>query len=101
VSAIFGPEFAQAVFRLDPGGWNGPIKSGFGVHLVKVIDLQKTQPLPFAATRSQLMSEWQRVQEQAANEKIMNDLRKKYRIVADDSVKPIIAAELANANATP
>src|SRR5262245_52652694 len=32
----FGPQFAQAVERLSPGSWQGPIESGFGWHLVYV-----------------------------------------------------------------
>ena len=32
----FGPQFAQAVAKLAPGSWQGPIESGFGWHLVFV-----------------------------------------------------------------
>ncbi len=32
----FGPRFAQAVAKLAPGSWQGPIESGFGWHLVFV-----------------------------------------------------------------
>ena len=30
----FGPNFALSVFRLQPGPWQGPIQSGYGLHLV-------------------------------------------------------------------
>ena len=29
-----GPDFARSVFLLKPGPWAGPVKSGYGVHLV-------------------------------------------------------------------
>ena len=32
----FGPGFAEAVAKLAPGSWQGPIESGFGWHLVFV-----------------------------------------------------------------
>jgi len=32
----FGPKFAQALFELIPGSWQGPIESGYGWHLVFV-----------------------------------------------------------------
>ena len=32
----FGPGFAQAVAKLAPGSWQGPIESGYGWHLVFV-----------------------------------------------------------------
>ena len=30
----FGSQFAQAVFKLKPGSWQGPVESGYGWHLV-------------------------------------------------------------------
>ena len=33
---LFGAPFAQAVLALPAGRWSGPIKSGYGLHLVKV-----------------------------------------------------------------
>ncbi len=32
----FGPKFAEAIARLAPGSWQGPVESGFGWHLVFV-----------------------------------------------------------------
>jgi hypothetical protein len=96
VSTVFGPEFAHVVFALEPGRWSGPIKSGFGVHLARVSERQKSQPLQFAAARPQLVAEWQREQEQDANEKFIEELRKKYKIVADESLKSIIEIDLTN-----
>ena len=40
VSNVFGADFARAVFLLKPGSWAGPVKSGYGVHLVGVTDLR-------------------------------------------------------------
>jgi parvulin-like peptidyl-prolyl cis-trans isomerase-like protein len=99
VSTVFGPEFARTIFALEPGSWSGPIRSGFGVHLARISELQKSQPLPYAAARPQLLAEWQREQEQGAYEKFMQELRKKYKIVADDSVKSIIDMDLTNGSA--
>jgi parvulin-like peptidyl-prolyl isomerase len=93
VSAVFGPEFSRSVFALEPDNWTGPIRSGFGLHLVNVTDLRKAQPLTFSAVQPQLVREWQREQGRVANEKFMNELRRKYRIVVDESVKPIIDPE--------
>jgi hypothetical protein len=30
----FGPAFAQSLFELKPGSWQGPIESGYGWHLI-------------------------------------------------------------------
>lgn len=36
VAKDFGPSFARALLALAPGGWQGPIESGYGWHLVWV-----------------------------------------------------------------
>jgi len=36
VASTFGPEFAASVMHLPPGSWQGPIASGYGLHLVYV-----------------------------------------------------------------
>ncbi len=36
VANVFGTQFAKALFLLPPGGWQGPVESGLGWHLVLV-----------------------------------------------------------------
>ena len=36
VAAMFGTRFADALFRLRPGAWQGPVESGLGWHLVRI-----------------------------------------------------------------
>ncbi|MEJ2471806.1 MAG: peptidylprolyl isomerase [Desulfuromonadales bacterium] len=36
ISRQFGQAFTEALFKAEPGGWTGPIRSGFGLHLVYV-----------------------------------------------------------------
>jgi PPIC-type PPIASE domain len=36
VARQFGEEFADAVLTLEPGRWTGPLRSGYGLHLVFV-----------------------------------------------------------------
>lgn len=38
VARVFGADFADTVFALAPGRWHGPVVSGFGLHLVYVLD---------------------------------------------------------------
>lgn len=38
VSRIFGQQFADEIFQLEPGRWTGPVSSGYGLHLVYVTD---------------------------------------------------------------
>lgn len=36
IAAIFGDDFAGQIAELAPGNWQGPLRSGFGLHLVLV-----------------------------------------------------------------
>lgn len=38
VMQLFGSDFAEAVFKMQAGGWHGPVESGYGIHLVYLKD---------------------------------------------------------------
>jgi len=50
----FGQEFAAAVVGLEPGTWSGPIRSGYGLHLVLVRERHAGGALPLTAVRPQV-----------------------------------------------
>lgn len=93
VSAAFGPEFAKKIFALKSGSWNGPLRSGYGFHLIYVEDVQNAKASNLADIRPQLVAEWRRAQEDIANQKFMAGLRKKYQIIPDESVKALVDAQ--------
>ena len=41
----YGEAFGKQLLDLEPGGWAGPLRSGFGLHLV-FVDKRVVQPLP-------------------------------------------------------
>ena len=36
VARMFGQEFTSQLSKVEPGGWTGPVISGYGLHLVRV-----------------------------------------------------------------
>jgi parvulin-like peptidyl-prolyl isomerase len=93
VTNVFGPDFAQAVFALDPGVWSGPVKSGYGVHLVLVTDATMAKQSSFDVIRDEVLKEWRRDREKIANREYIARLRDKYGVKFDDSVKALVGAE--------
>jgi hypothetical protein len=91
VAGVFGAAFAQAVFALEPGNWTGPIESGYGLHLVRVVALRKGETRPLSEVRARVIEEWRREQEKSALERYLAELRKKYNVIIDDTVKPLVA----------
>ena len=38
IERLFGGEFAASIAALDGDGWQGPVRSGYGLHFVKVLE---------------------------------------------------------------
>jgi hypothetical protein len=46
---------------------------------------------PFLEVRERVAEEWRREQEKSAKERYLAELRKKYGLVVDDAIKPLVA----------
>jgi hypothetical protein len=90
IVGAFGSDFAQAVFALRPGAWNGPIASGYGLHLVRVSELTSAKQRDFAEVREQVLERWREQRRLEENEKYFAALLKKYEIVVDEDLKPLL-----------
>lgn len=90
IASQLGLEFARRVFTLEPGGWQGPIESGYGLHLVRVASRQLAQPLEFAEVKHDVLALWRRQHEEQWREQYFATLLKKYDVVVDESVKPLL-----------
>ena len=44
IANVFGDEFADGFLRSSPGKWSGPLKSGYGMHLVFVTEREAGRP---------------------------------------------------------
>ena len=58
VKQMFGDEFASGLAQLKPGVWEGPLHSGYGVHLVLVTERDDSRLPPLAEIRSEVRREW-------------------------------------------
>ena len=92
VAGQFGDEFANAVFALKPGAWQGPFASSFGLHLVRVTEAKPARQLAFSEVEPQVRERWRDEHQRAANEQHYENLMKKYGVVVDESVKPLIGS---------
>jgi len=58
IAKEFGPDFAKAVFQVEPGAWRGPIRSGYGWHLVFVDTLEPGRVPAFEEVAPDVKSAW-------------------------------------------
>jgi parvulin-like peptidyl-prolyl isomerase len=77
----FGPAFAQALFRVQPGSWQGPIESGYGWHLVFVDSLIPSRAPDFAEIEPEVKTAWLADQKAQAWRKAYEAMRAKYTVL--------------------
>jgi hypothetical protein len=90
VAGMFGADFAQSLFAIKPGHWAGPVKSGYGVHLVRVNEVKPAAIQPFEEVRAKVLAEWRHRQENESRAAYTAKLRAKYGVVVDDSVRRLL-----------
>lgn len=55
IESLFGASFAAAVPELEPGSWSAPIRSAYGLHLVRVEARTPAATPPLSAVRNQVL----------------------------------------------
>lgn len=81
LSSSLGQAFAKALPRRETHGWVGPIKSGFGYHLVRVDKYIPGRQQPFEDVKDVLVSVWRSEQENKCLSDFIADLRSQYKVV--------------------
>jgi hypothetical protein len=88
VAKQFGEDFAARLAELPPGRqWQGPIKSGYGLHLVLVSERTEGRLPALAEVRDNVRRECSNSRRLEANEKFYQELLKRYA-VSIDGVEP-------------
>ncbi len=83
ISALFGRDFSEAVSRLEPGVWAGPIKSGYGIHLVRLDARNAGGVRSFEEVADRVRADWGYDQRSKANDAIYRRLLAKYEVVVE------------------
>lgn len=81
LSRDFGTPFAEAVFALPVGAWSAPIKSVYGIHLVRLVQRRVQAPAHFEDIRDKLASEMLNQRIVAARDSAYARLLARYRVV--------------------
>lgn len=83
-SRLFRKAFAKEIFSLDAGNWQGPIDSGYGLHLVRISNKTLAKPADLKLVKDKLRLEWQAEQRNIINEAFYKNLRQRYDIVIEN-----------------
>jgi hypothetical protein len=80
VTKQFGEKFAAKLGGLVPGQWQGPVESGYGMHLVLVTDRTEAHLPALAEVRDVVQREWANARRLEANDKLYQELLKRYTV---------------------
>lgn len=84
VRQTFGSGFADSLFILEPG-WQGPVLSGYGVHLVYVGDRVQSRIPEFPEIRDRLVWDYARERNDRAKAALYEGLRTNYEVEIDEA----------------
>jgi peptidyl-prolyl cis-trans isomerase C len=77
----FGPGFSSELFKLEPGGWRGPVQSGFGWHLVWIDTLEPGRIPSFDEVQADVKSAWTDARYAEIKRAALEEMSARYRVV--------------------
>jgi len=86
VTRLFGEDFASKLFALPVGSWQGPVRSGYGLHLVRIDSKTVARQQELAAVRDKVRNEWFAEQRRTVDKAFYQSLRQRYEIVIKDVI---------------
>jgi hypothetical protein len=92
IARWFGQDFADVLFELEPGPWQGPLRSGLGVHLVRIDSLEPGRAKTLDEARAELERDYLAERRTELEEIAYQRLLSRYKVVieqpaADDRVE--------------
>ncbi|HEU4346089.1 MAG TPA: hypothetical protein VFU31_31450, partial [Candidatus Binatia bacterium] len=85
IDKIFGNGFAAELTKIPLREWQGPIASGYGLHLVKVDEHETSRASRLDAVRQQVKRDWLDARRRQIKEAAFKKLRERYEVVIDES----------------
>jgi hypothetical protein len=79
----FGEKFAGKLGELSPGRWDGPVESGYGVHLVWISERTEGRVPELTEVREAVRREWANTRRLESNEKFYQELLKRYVVTVE------------------
>lgn len=90
IRAQLGDDFASALIDLDEGSWQGPIRSGFGLHLVRIMSRQDSSIPELPEVAGQVVADMQYEARSAAREQLYQEIAQNYQILVDRDVNEML-----------
>jgi hypothetical protein len=88
LDGVFGAGFFDELTQLQTDVWAGPVESGYGVHLVRIVDGVPARVPPLDEVRDAILRDWKSEKTVELREQIYARLRSRYDVVLPDGAAP-------------
>jgi len=85
IESTFGAGIFDALKAAEAGKWIGPVRSGYGVHLVRTTDNKPGALAEFASVRDKVLFDWHRTQSYDLAEAQYEIMKARYVVVIPDA----------------
>ena len=86
IASTFGRGFRDAVLSLPVGRWEGPVESGFGLHLVKITRREESEIPELSKVLRRVVADMQYEGRKAAEDQFYAEVLPRYRVVYGEGV---------------
>jgi parvulin-like peptidyl-prolyl isomerase len=99
ITGAYGEQFAEQLERCPTGAWCGPVRSAYGLHLVRVTERSAGALPKLSEIRPALSREWQAEQRRRRSADFYAALRAKYRVRFEAASARLLQAQPSAASA--
>ena len=86
ITRALGRDFVEQLVKLESGRWHGPIRSGYGVHLVYIQQRDTASVYPFYEVRERVKNDYLFELRQQRNEEVLEKLKSRYVITIEGKI---------------
>jgi len=95
IARDFGEDFAQALTSLPVGAWQGPVRSGYGLHLVRVTERILGRPAKLSEARAAVERDWEHDRRIKAADDYYRNALKNYQVVVTADMPAAVLDKVA------
>jgi len=93
LARTFGGPFVDSVSALAAGEWQGPVASGYGLHLVQVVDRKPSSLPEWQQVRERILEDMRYEARRAAEDQFFQEVASGYRVSYDESAGAALTPE--------
>jgi len=90
VARTFGGDFAAQIVAVEAGEWTGPIRSGYGLHLVNVLAREDSRIPEWREVAGRVVSDMEFEAKASSKDQLYQEIAQNYEVVFDGEVRGLL-----------